>query len=326
MGTSKSTILNMASMIVSPSEFKPSKHIIYTKAKVNSKGGKSIGNLNSETKRSLKLSTPLMLNYGAQRWDNEDGSYKLTMALQFPREEFSNEDTTQLLNTMKEFESQVKDDAVKNSKEWCGKVKSKEVIEELWNPILKYRKNTEGEPDYTSSPTLQLKLPVWDGEYNFELFDPDNQLLLPNSSGATPEQLVEKGSNIAGTIQCGGIWFANGNFGVTWKLNQGIIKRIEKAEKGKCYVKLSSNDRDEIGNDRSEDFKEEKENSVNVEDSEEEEEEENVVESANESTSDDVEGEEEVPDSVAEPEPEPKPEPEFEPEPEVKPKKKRVVK
>ena len=69
-----------------------------------------------------------MLNYGAQRWDNEDGSYKLTMALQFPREEFSNEDTTQLLNTMKEFEAQVKADAVKNSKEWFGKVKSKEVI------------------------------------------------------------------------------------------------------------------------------------------------------------------------------------------------------
>ena len=117
----------MASMIVSPSEFKPSKHIIYTKIKVNSKGGKSIGILNSETKRSLKLSTPLMLNYGAQRWDNEDGSYKLTMALQFPREEFSNEDTTQLLNTMKEFEAQVKADAVKNSKEWFGKVKSTAV-------------------------------------------------------------------------------------------------------------------------------------------------------------------------------------------------------
>ena len=311
----------MASMIVSPSEFKPSKHIIYTKIKVNSKGGKSIGILNSETKRSLKLSTPLMLNYGAQRWDNEDGSYKLTMALQFPREEFSNEDTTQLLNTMKEFEAQVKADAVKNSKEWFGKVKSKEVIDELWNPILKYRKTPEGEPDYTSSPTLQLKMPVWDGEYNFELFDPDNQLLLPNSSGATPEQLVEKGSNIAGTIQCGGIWFANGNFGVTWKLNQGIVKRIEKAEKGKCYVKLSSNDREEIGNDRTEDFKEEKkETSTEVEDSDEEgdvvspsEEAEVVVSPPEEAEV--VESPAEEAEAVEETV-----------EPEVKPKKKRVVK
>ena len=92
---------------------------------------------------------------------------------------------------MKEFETKVKEEACAKSKEWFGKAQSKEVIEAFWNPILKYKK-VDGEPDYTSSPTLQLKLPVWDGEHNFEIYDPDHTLLLPNSEGTTPEQLIEK--------------------------------------------------------------------------------------------------------------------------------------
>ena len=95
----------MASMIVDPADFIPAEHILFTKPKINAKGGKSIGIINSATKRSLQLSFPLMLNYGAQRYDNDDGTYKLVMSLQFPRDEFANEETRELLKTMKEFEN-----------------------------------------------------------------------------------------------------------------------------------------------------------------------------------------------------------------------------
>ena len=41
----------MASMIVDPADFIPAEHILFTKPKINAKGGKSIGIINSATKR-----------------------------------------------------------------------------------------------------------------------------------------------------------------------------------------------------------------------------------------------------------------------------------
>ena len=101
--------LNMSAMIVSPSEFVPSQHMLFTKPKVNASGGKSIGVLNSKTRRSVLLNTPLMLTWGVNVFDNPNGkSYNL--ALQFPRKEFSNKETDDFLDMLKEMEKHVLDD------------------------------------------------------------------------------------------------------------------------------------------------------------------------------------------------------------------------
>ena len=307
----------MSAMIVSPSEFVPSKHMLFTKPKVNASGGKSIGVLNSKTRRSVLLNTPLMLTWGVNVFDNPNGkSYNL--ALQFPRKEFSNKETDDFLNMLKEMEKYVLEEAVKNSKEWFGKVQSKEVIEAFWNPMLKYPKGDDGEPDPTRNPTLKVKLQTWDGEYKFELFDVNNVMLIPNSDNKTPEDFIQKGANIACMLQCGGVWFANGNFGVTWKLSQGIVKPTETLAKGRCHISLSLKDREEISNDKSDEFKEENNNTNDTlveSDNEQPEQEEN--DSVEEEETASLEGEEEEEEVVPEPEPEPEPE---------KPKKKRVVK
>jgi hypothetical protein len=139
-----------------------------------------------------------------------------------------------------EFENKVKEDAKKNSREWFGKASmSDDVVDALFSPMLKYPKNqATGEPDKTRTPTLKVKLPIWSGEYKFELFDTQNEKLLPNDSGETPDLLIPKGSEIACVIMCGGLWFANGKFGVTWKLYQGVVKPVQSLPKGLCHVKL----------------------------------------------------------------------------------------
>jgi hypothetical protein len=40
-------------------------------------------------------------------------------------------------------------------------------------------------------------------------------------------------------IQCGGLWFAGGKFGVTWKLFQGVVQP-RPSLKGKCLISLTS--------------------------------------------------------------------------------------
>ena len=39
-------------------------------------------------------------------------------------------------------------------------------------------------------------------------------------------------------IQCGGLWFANGKFGVTWRLVQGIVQP-KLSMKGRCHLSLT---------------------------------------------------------------------------------------
>ena len=50
---------------------------------------------------------------------------------------------------------------------------------------------------------------------------------------------VTKGSQITTILQCGGIWFANGSFGVTWKLYQGAVKPSETLARGQCHIRVT---------------------------------------------------------------------------------------
>lgn len=42
-------------------------------------------------------------------------------------------------------------------------------------------------------------------------------------------------------IQCGGLWFANGKFGVTWRLVQGIVQP-KLSMRGRCHLSLTPSD------------------------------------------------------------------------------------
>ena len=302
--------------IVTPKDFAPESDMIYTKVKVNSVGGKSIGIINSNTKRSLLVSTPIMLNWGVNVFENPNGSNSYSLSLQFPREEFATEATNDLLNMIKEMESKILSDAVENSKDWFGKSQSREVVEAFWNPILKYPKNPETqEPDTTRAPTLKIKLPMWEGEYKFELFDMGNNLLIPNDEGRSPDMVIQKASNIACVIQCGGIWMANGNFGVSWKLFQAKYKENVQLEVGKgvCHVPLSDEDTSKMAESSTSG-----DETTNVENG-------TMVESDDEEAEDAGSDEATSPSSATEEE-EPVQEEPVQEEPEKKPKKKRVVK
>lgn len=229
------------STIVSASEFVPAQNMIYTKPKANAAGGKSVRIINTATRKSLHVQSPLMMTWGANEYENPNGkSYDIS--LQFPREEFTNKATQDLLHMLQQFEEKVKQDAQTYSRDWFGKpTMSREVIDALWSPMLKYPKNQATmEPDTTRPPTLKLKLPAWGGQFKFELFDTQNNILIPNEDGLTPTELIPKGSEIACIIQCGGIWFANGKFGVTWKLFQGVVKPTQSLAKGQCHIKLDT--------------------------------------------------------------------------------------
>lgn len=227
------------------SRFDSNNDVKYAKVKIDSRGGKSVGILNTASSGATYLQTPLMLTWGVNEYvDDKTGRVTYDMALQFPSEGYEKPDITSFLENMTNFENKIKADAQKNAKEWFGKSKmTPDAIDALWTPMLKYPKDQNtGEPDTTRSPTLKVKIPYINDEWKVEIYDLNQEPVFPSTeSSLSPKDLISKGSHISVLILCGGIWFANGKFGVTWKMVQSVLKP-KATVKGKCHITISQED------------------------------------------------------------------------------------
>jgi hypothetical protein len=229
--------------------------IMYTTPKATPQGAKSVNILNKKTKTGLTLSTPLMLTWGAAEFVDQAsgvGDGKFTMSLQFPGNEYENDDTAAFLKNMKALEDKIKADALVYSKEWFGKVhKSADVVDALWTPMLKYSKNkSTGDYDYSRPPTLRIKLPQWEGAFKSEIYSEDGDKLFPtsNTPSVTPLEYLKKGTNIMTIIQFAGIWFVNGKFSASWKLIQAVVQKPKATLQGQCFIKMKTQDKEKLKN------------------------------------------------------------------------------
>jgi hypothetical protein len=226
--------------------FNPAKDLKYSKPKANASGGKSVGILNASTNGATYISTPLMLTWGVSTFeDKKNGDKSYSMSLQFPGEEYNTPAITKFRANLVKLEEKIKADALVNQKDWFGKTTlTQQHIDFQWTPMLKFAKGENGEPDHNKNPTLSVKLPIWEGVWNVELFDPSTRKIFPDSCNdhVTPLDLIAKGSHVAVVLQCGGVWFAGGKFGVTWKLFQAVVKP-KTTLRGKCHISLSQDDK-----------------------------------------------------------------------------------
>ena len=214
----------------------------YNQPRVNTNGGKSVGIYNPSSKTALNLSVPLMLTYGLGDYE---GNQRYELTLQFP-DRGSNTKLDTLLDNLIAFEERIKADAVLNAKEWFGKPKmTADVVDALWTPMLKHRKDKEtGEFDMTRSPTLRVKAPFYadTNKWDCEVYDVKNERLFPDpDTSLTPLDYLTKGTQAGLLIKCGGLWFANGKFGVTWRLLQAKI-RPKTTIVGTCQIALDDDD------------------------------------------------------------------------------------
>jgi hypothetical protein len=248
----------------------------FSAPKPNPSGGKVVNMFDSRFKESLIISTPLMLSWGAQE-GKEQGTGKLTgkwtMSLQFPSEEYKTDEEMAFLESMKSVESYVKQAALTNSKLWFGKeIKSMDIIEEKFNPMLRYPKVSPGsaELDYTKPPTMTVKIPKWKSGWKSEIYDEDGEpIYIPDSltneyvkelktqpeideaisllnDGHSPVEYLPKQTRVICLVQCGGLWFVNGKISITWNLQQAVVKKPKQSTKGICFIKPKATEREAL--------------------------------------------------------------------------------
>jgi len=225
----------------------------YMQPKVNDRGAKSINLISTQSNRSLHISTPLMMTWGITDFVDEKGESdgKYSMSLNFPNEDYKTTATTDFLTKLKAFENQILEDAVKNSEAWFGEEMSLAVAKHTFFPFLKYTKDkTTKKIDPSKPPSIRAKVPNYNNRWAVEIYDTSSNLIFPcENENMTPMDFIPKKSNVACVLQCGGLWFGGKGWGLTWKLNQCVVKPQEVVSVyGKCHIQLSSDEIQSMNN------------------------------------------------------------------------------
>ena len=170
----------------------------------NKAGGTSVPILYNGMK-NVKIQTPILsVPFGMSEYTPDNGAIKYSMDLSFKNHETDSKIRI-FMDKMNEFDNHLIEMAVQNSPEWFGKQMSKEVVEELYRPLVKPSK----QPD-KYAPTLKLKVRVNNNEPVINAFDTNKQVFdMSQFTGGTEVKAI---------VDIAPIWFVNKQFGTTLTL------------------------------------------------------------------------------------------------------------
>ena len=138
---------------------------------------------------------------------------------------------------LQDVETKIIDAGFENSVSWFKKKKStREVVEAIFNPILKVSKDKEtGEPDGKWPPTMKLKVArkngVWESNKDKPLVvkSRDGHQYKINSEDNL-EEIFRKNTRLRVKMSCVGLWVASGNYMCQWQLTHAEVEVPEDAE------------------------------------------------------------------------------------------------
>ena len=214
-------------------------NIVISPPKLNKSGGKNSNVINKDTKKTLMMSTNnWMLTWGINEYiDEKTGAKTYDVSLQFPGDGYNTPETDRMLVKIKEVEEFFKTELLSNPTLYFNKkTMSREVLDALWTPMLRYPKD-KVTLDFNTNmpPSLRLKVPYYDGKFSFEIYNELGNILYGENTDISPLDVIKKGDEIQTVFQFGGIWFANGKCGSTLRILQAV-HRPKPSIKGRCML------------------------------------------------------------------------------------------
>ncbi len=123
-------------------------------------------------------------------------------------------------DALQEFDNFILAEAYKNRVAWFKNANmTKEVIQAFYTPTIKVARDKEGNLK-PYPPTQKIKLRKISGDFESKIYDSNGKRLTDPI-----DELLVKQSAVTVIIECGGLWFAGGKFGVTWRAKQIMINK-----------------------------------------------------------------------------------------------------
>lgn len=122
-------------------------------------------------------------------------------------------------NMIKAFENYAIQEGVKNRRQWFKDDDlDLKMVTKMFSSTIKFPKDAQGNPK-PYPPTQKVKLSLsGKPEMQTKFYDPEGEPLTE-----APAKLLGKGSTVTCILQCGGLWFAAGKFGITWRVIQAGV-------------------------------------------------------------------------------------------------------
>jgi hypothetical protein len=203
--------------LVNYSDFDVTK-LVFNDVKKNDHGGKFIpvSYQYATGVRPLMIVTPQLMTWGAKSYptngsDGDMWSMNIPLGRGVPEA---------FLNCVHSLDTAAKDHLFKNSKQIFGNTKSKEIVEEFYNPFEKpIVDKISGE---TTNTFLKMRLPNYGNKFNFAVFNngPDQTKLFPVEEGQTPDDVIFKNSEVQVLFVINSLYYAAGKYGYTVKAVQ----------------------------------------------------------------------------------------------------------
>lgn len=194
----------------------------------------------SYNKNPLVLQTPeCYLPYGiTNNTMDEENTNRYAMDMSF-RDLDSRPSLKKFFDALKAMDDLIVTEAFKNQKEWLRKsYPSKEVVEALYVPMIKYAKDKDtGEITDAYPPTFKMKVPYGKDKFMVDFFNYEGESM----PGMDVVKMNTKGARSIALVKCNGLWFAGGKFGCSWKAIQiQIAPKLNPT--GGCAIKMCSED------------------------------------------------------------------------------------
>lgn len=158
-------------------------------------------------KKPMYLQLPkLSVPFGATDY-NGNGKYVVDLSMAGMNKD---EDIKMLHDLLSEMDDRIVEYACENSEEWFNGKKNVEEVKKMYSSIL--RKSNSDYP-----PTYRVKMMKDKSDkYTTEVYnDKAEEIDLDEND---EKEVISKGCSMKSCVECLGVWFMNGKFGVSWRL------------------------------------------------------------------------------------------------------------
>jgi hypothetical protein len=221
----------MSSSIVVPSTFSASK-VTLSALKVMDSGAKQ-AYLNYDSRPLLMQVGSLETPFGLSVFDKAPGQPKYTVELKLRGHDdpANHPKVAQIFNAMNALDEYMIEQGVKNCRQWFKADAPKEMVKMMYTPSVRYSRDAEGNLK-PYPPTLKIQLRKKNDEFEADVYDESKRSL----KDVPLEDVIVKGARLTILIQCNGVWFAGGKFGLSWKAVQVRADSVPDRIRGFAFV------------------------------------------------------------------------------------------
>jgi hypothetical protein len=205
--------------------------VTFSPVKTLESGGKQ-AYLNYDGRPLVMQVGPLETPFGMSVFDKAGPpKYSVDLKLRGYDDAAANPKTAATYNSLHGLDEYMLEQGVKNSTAWFKGQKSREVLSELYTPTVKFSKDAEGNVK-PYPPTLKVSLKQRDGKFETAVYDSEKRPL----TDIPLEDVLVKGAMLTVLMQCTGVWFAGGKFGLSWKAIQIRADKVPDSIRGFAFL------------------------------------------------------------------------------------------